>query len=71
MAKKSRKARRRVDVERPLVLVLLFVVVVLFAVGGVVQGPKIARIVHSEIGMRGVEAHAPAIAKTILSYKKK
>jgi soluble lytic murein transglycosylase-like protein len=63
MAKKSRKARRRVDVERPLVLVLLFAVVVLFAVGGVVQGPKIARIVHSEIGMRGVEAHAPAIVK--------
>ena len=53
-----RKRKQEGDRQHKLVLVLLFVVVALFAVGGVVQGPKIARIVWSEIGVRQVEEHA-------------
>lgn len=53
-----RKRKQEGDRQHKLVLVLLFVVVALFAVGGVVQGPKIARIVWSELGVRQVEEHA-------------
>lgn len=57
MSRRRKKAEGG-DAQHKLVLALLFVVVALFAVGGVVQGPKIARIVYSEIGVRQVEAHA-------------
>ena len=62
-AKKGSEGKKTGDAQRPLVLVLLFLTVALFAVGGVVQGPKIARIVWSELGVRHVEHHTEVFKK--------
>lgn len=60
-AKRSRKSRLGIPAERGWLFLLLAIAVVFLTFEGVVHGPKVARQVWSEVGVRRVEGHAAIV----------